>query len=157
TSLQIPVGLVVSGLAATSAQEWTGAAELEKHSFYANAPDPESHASALYNGMIHPLRKLSIKGFIWDQGEGNRNDPYMSYAHLQADMIAGWRRAFDQDRPHHGNDPQHDLPFYYVQMTPYAASFFQTDPWGDNPRSNDYAYFRETQAAIRELVPHTRI
>src|SRR3546814_14608498 len=76
----------------------------------------------------------------------------MSYARLQADMVTDWRRIFNQ-----GNPNQDNLPFYYVQMTPYAASYFQTDPWGDSPKSNDYAFFRETQAAVRKLLPHTEM
>src|SRR3546814_19611207 len=62
TALQVPIGLVVSGLAATNCEEWTSAQEIKKHPFYANAPDPRGVTSALYNGMIYPLRKLSIKG-----------------------------------------------------------------------------------------------
>src|SRR3546814_5242303 len=67
-------------------------------------------------------------------------------------MVTDWRRIFNQ-----GNPNQDNLPFYYVQMTPYAASYFQTDPWGDSPKSNDYAFFRETQAAVRKLLPHTEM
>ena len=57
--------------------------------------------------MIHPLRRLTVKGVIWYQGEGNagRADKYHP---LFATMIEQWRKAFDDE-----------LSFYFAQIAPY--------------------------------------
>ena len=87
----------------------------------------------LYNAMIHPLAGLSIKGFIWYQGEFNRNDKN-KYTRLQIAMIKGWRDDFGQG----------DLPFYLVQVPSYFWN-------NEDPAAFDYAVFREAQANVRML------
>lgn len=142
TTLNIPIGLVVSAVSATSCQEWTSQQTIAANG-YLNAFYSKGNSSTLYNGMIYPLRKLSIKGYVWDQGEGNRHDYSVGlYYYLNAGMIGNWRSIFNQ-----GN-----LPFYYVQMTPYAENFFNTNPWGDDPTANDYAKFREVQTQVRSTI-----
>ncbi|WP_158534883.1 sialate O-acetylesterase [Mucilaginibacter hurinus] len=137
----VPVGLIVSAVAATYCQEWIDFNIIKPYPIYSGT----KYASMLYNGMICPLRKLSIKGFIWDQGEANRYDPADYYTQLNSAMITNWRTAFKQA----------DLPFYFVQMTPLAANYFQTNPWGDDPAANDYAFFREFQANVIKRTPLT--
>ncbi len=66
--------------------------------------------SSLYNGMIYPLARYSIKGFLWYQGEANIGNSGQ-YPQMLADMVKGWREAW-------GNN----LPFYYVQIAPYKYS-----------------------------------
>lgn len=82
-------------------------------------PDETSWTPAgLYNGMIAPLTPLSVRGFIWYQGETNsahERAPY--YETLMNGLIGDWRMHFAQ-----GN-----LPFYYVQI----ASFHSPgEDWG---------------------------
>ena len=50
-------------------------AELPPRPDYPGHPldDPQA-PTALYNGMIHPLIGLAVRGTIWYQGESNRND-----------------------------------------------------------------------------------
>ncbi|RYZ92547.1 MAG: sialate O-acetylesterase, partial [Sphingobacteriaceae bacterium] len=103
-----------------------------------------TNASKLYNGMIYPIRNLSVKGFIWDQGEENRNDnPLSNYGWLSYALINNWRETFNQGT----------LPFYYVQMTPYSTDYFSTNPWGSSTKIT-FSLFREVQGAIR-AVPKT--
>jgi sialate O-acetylesterase len=61
--------------------------------------------SQLYNGMIHPFTPLTIRGFIWYQGEHNLGNP-KAYAKLFPAHINGWRSAWGLG----------DLPFYYCQL-----------------------------------------
>ncbi|RCH55286.1 hypothetical protein DJ568_08875 [Mucilaginibacter hurinus] len=142
--INVPIGLVVSALGATSGEEWTARKVIDSDdalkSFYKH-----DKVSKLYNGMIYPLKKLAVKGFLWDQGEGNRNDPPGMYTRLNSAMIKDWRAIFNQGQ----------LPFYFVQMTPYAAKFFFTNPWGDDPKASDYARFREDQMLVRTHTPNT--
>ncbi|RCH53672.1 hypothetical protein DJ568_16685 [Mucilaginibacter hurinus] len=146
TSLNIPIGLVISASGGSAAEQWVSKETLQtdpKLSYYNNLN--RNNATRLYNGMIHPLRNLAIKGILWYQGESNRDDePVSNYTNLNSALIKSWREIFNQGQ----------LPFYYVQMTPFAAKFFSTNPWGDNPVANDYAYFREAQANVR-AVPGT--
>ncbi|RYE14728.1 MAG: hypothetical protein EOP51_27700, partial [Sphingobacteriales bacterium] len=146
TTLNVPIGLVISAASGTYAEQWVSKETLQndpKIAVYNNLN--KNDATKLYNGMIYPLRNLSLKGVIWYQGENNRDDqPVTNYAYLSAAQIKSWRELFNQGQ----------LPFYYVQMTPLAGSFFATNPWGDNPVANDYAFFREAQSFIR-AVPGT--
>ncbi|ANH83070.1 hypothetical protein A8C56_20635 [Niabella ginsenosidivorans] len=90
----------------------------------------------LYNANIAPLTPLSIKGFIWYQGEANTGRAE-EYKQLLPAMIRDWRKQFDQ-----GN-----LPFLIVQLPNLGK-----EP--EQPESNDWAELREAQAAALSL-PNT--
>ena len=74
--------------------------------------------TALYNGMIAPFTPMTIKGFLWYQGETNSaHDRAPVYDTLFAGLIGDWRIHFQQ-----GN-----LPFLYVQI----SSFYSPgEDWG---------------------------
>lgn len=74
--------------------------------------------AVLYNGMIAPFTPMSIKGFLWYQGETNSaSDRAPFYDTLFAALIGDWRSHFQQ-----GN-----LPFLYVQI----SSFYSPgENWG---------------------------
>lgn len=65
-------------------------------------------ATALFNGMINPLRPYRIAGVIWYQGENNLNDGRF-YGHRMHALIKGWREVWAQG----------EFPFYFVQIAPY--------------------------------------
>lgn len=113
--LKVPVGIIDASWGGTPAEAWTPLDGLKQLDYSAEVkqavelpqnPDQKIPAR-LYNGMIHPLRKLTIRGVIWYQGEGNsrRAD---KYHRLFTTMIEQWRQAFGQS-----------FPFYYVQIAPY--------------------------------------
>ena len=146
--LQIPIGLINSSMGATACQAFTSREVLASNSEikekyldpYDSKPEEGENIfeilrrpSLIYNGMIYPLRNLSIKGFIWYQGESNRNDGMM-YAKLGTAMIHGWRHDFNQGK----------LPFYFVQLPPH--SFGQHDS-----TLYDYALLREAQASMLNI------
>lgn len=64
--------------------------------------------SVLYNGMLHPLRNMALKGAIWYQGESNQTRA-MQYRTIFPGMIEDWRATWGQG----------DFPFYFVQIAPY--------------------------------------
>jgi sialate O-acetylesterase len=159
--LRLPVGLVVTSFGGSAAQAWTSRKALAADSLvkehYLNPFDKSPQAkesldsiktleklfevlarpALLYNAMIHPLKNLSIRGFLWYQGEANKKDGSM-YTRLQAALIRGWRKDFAQGQ----------LPFYYVQMTPYN--------WEENDSTATYyARLREAQEAVMKQVDHT--
>ena len=86
--------------------------------------------------MIYPLRNISLRGFLWYQGESNRNDGSL-YTRLNIAMIKNWRALFAQG----------DLPFYYVQVAPYNWNVFDSIHKFDST-DFDYAIFREAQTNI---------
>jgi len=71
-------------------------------------PQDIQQATALYNGMIHPLAPFAIRGAIWYQGESNLGDG-MRYAERMKALVSGWRKVWGQG----------DFPFYFVQIAPF--------------------------------------
>lgn len=83
-------------------------------------PHPEGGASILYDGMIHPIVPLALRGVIWYQGEwnGGENDVYLR--RMEA-LVDGWRKVWE--RP--------ELPFYYVQLARMPLK--DNPPWQGDP------------------------
>lgn len=93
---------------------------------------PQDRPAHAYHGMIHPLRRWSLRGVLWYQGESNSgraND----YFDLLQGLITGWRSAFA--------DP--GLAFLLVQLPNYSAG-------------GDWPLLREAQARTLAL-PHTAL
>jgi sialate O-acetylesterase len=70
----------------------------------------QNSPSTLYNGMLHPLLPMAIKGAIWYQGESNAGRAQEYYT-LFPTMIEDWRKRFNQP-----------VPFFAVQLAPFRAS-----------------------------------
>lgn len=100
-------------------------------------PFPAIMASALYNGMIHPLIPFAIRGAIWYQGESNAPDPAL-YARLFPALIRDWRQIWQQG----------DFPFYYVQIAPHVYLD------NEHEQNHDAAGLREVQRKTLS-VPNT--
>ncbi|MBK1827172.1 sialate O-acetylesterase [Haloferula rosea] len=87
-----------------------------------------------YQAMIHPLQPFAVRGFIWYQGESNRNDG-MAYRWKMEALIEGWRQCFE--RP--------DAPFLYAQLAPFS---YGQDPKDTLPK----IWVAQTKALE---IPHT--
>jgi len=80
--------------------------------------------AGLYNGMIAPFTPMTVKGFLWYQGETNSSpDRAAAYGTLFSALIGDWRSHFAQGT----------LPFLYVQLSSF-----------DSPRE-DWGLVREQQ------------
>ncbi len=97
---------------------------------------PHYVATYLYNGLVHPLRSLGLRGVIWYQGEANVGRAY-EYRTTFPRLIEDWRATFG--RP--------DLPFYFCQLANYQAKKAE-------PAESAWAELREAQARALAL-PHT--
>jgi sialate O-acetylesterase len=75
-------------------------------------PRDVQNATALHNGMIHPVHPFALRGAIWYQGESNATEG-MLYAERMKALIAGWRQVWGEG----------DFPFYFVQIAPYTYGF----------------------------------
>jgi sialate O-acetylesterase len=92
--------------------------------------------TGLYNGMISPLTKYTIKGVLWYQGESNTNKP-KEYGELFPTMITNWRENWNQG----------DFPFIFVQLHNFMKSY-------DHPTESNWARTRESQMKALKL-PNT--
>ena len=106
-------------MAAEKREDSTAQAEgkpLPSHSWH---PYQTSWAPAeLYNGMIAPFTPMSVKGFIWYQGETNSaHDRAPFYYSLFSSLIGDWRMHFAQG----------DLPFFFVQISSFSSP---GEDWG---------------------------
>jgi sialate O-acetylesterase len=91
-------------------------------------PHQSNSPTTLNNGMIAPLVPYTIKGFIWYQGESNEQRAE-EYKTLFPAVIDSWRAQWKNEA----------LPFYYVQIAPFAGYGLRTD-----------AAERMTSAELRE-------
>ncbi len=113
--LNVPIGMIDSSWGASSAEEWTPLEVLQKLGYPGDVknarsvPENLGHrvSTRLYNGMIHPLRRMKIKGVIWYQGESNAGRAN-KYRELFAAMIESWRERF-------GGEP---FSFYFAELAP---------------------------------------
>ena len=143
--LDIPIGLVHTSWGGTLAEAWTSAEALKGmadfgktvEAIQSGAEKPQDKnpnvPTVLYNGMIHPLLPMAIKGAIWYQGESNA-DRAAQYRQLLPTMIKDWRSRFDGG----------EFPFLIVQL----ASFMPETP---QPQESHWAELREAQ----ELAAHS--
>lgn len=74
-------------------------------------PGHPHEPTSLYNGMIAPLAKYTIKGALWYQGEteAGRAQGHI-YGEALMTLVNDWRRAFGQG----------EFPFFTVQLANYA-------------------------------------
>lgn len=103
-----------------------------------SGPAPNDMPTLLYNGMVHPLRGLGLRGVIWYQGESNVGRA-ARYQQAFPALIQDWRRVFGQPA----------LPFYFVQLAsflPLANNTLAGSPWAE---------LREAQRLTALHVPHT--
>lgn len=98
------------------------------------------YATGCYNGMILPVSKYTMKGFIWYQGEGNTWGAYL-YRKLLATMIKGWRDVWSQV----------DMPFYIVQLANFNANSSK------EPFQSTWAELRDSQLHVSKTVKNTAI
>jgi sialate O-acetylesterase len=97
-------------------------------------PQDLQQATALYNGMIHPLVPFAIRGAIWYQGEANESEGMKYFERMKA-LIGGWRKIWDEG----------DFPFYFVQIAPFD--------YGDNQQN--LAKLWEAQTVAADTIPNT--
>ncbi len=74
-------------------------------------PGNPHEPTMLYNGMLAPIVKYTIKGALWYQGEteAGRGQGHI-YGEALMTMVQDWRRAFGQG----------DFPFFWVQLANFG-------------------------------------
>lgn len=139
--LGVPVGLIVTSWGGSACEAWMKADWLKA---FPDAQIPATEAdvksknrtpTVLYNGMLHPLIGVTMRGVIWYQGEDNV-PRYKTYADMLTTMVRGWRAEWGQG----------DFPFYYCQIAPYDYSLID---WTTNS-----ALLREQQSKAELMMPN---
>lgn len=114
--LDVPVGIIISTLGGSKVEAWMSREAIspfkEIDLSILDSDKPIKNITAdpcvLYNSKIAPFTNFTIKGFLWYQGESNRNN---------ADLYQSLMPAFVKDlRAKWG---QVELPFYFVEIAPF--------------------------------------
>lgn len=108
-----PIGLVDAAWGGTLIEAWSSPTALQSCAIpdYEN-PNPQNTNSALWNGMVAPLRQLTVRGFLWYQGEANAGHNNDEYSCTFPALIQDWRQQFStlgQTLP--------EAPFGFVQLS----------------------------------------
>ena len=135
-ALDVPVGVIDSSWGGSRIECWTPRAALETYpdidldeKAVADLPD-YMRPMAMYNAMVYPLTRYTVRGLLWYQGESNIGH-HTEYAARMADMVAGWRAQWGLG----------ELPFYFVEIAPFGYG-------------NGLApYLREAQCRAQALIP----
>lgn len=141
-ALDVPVGMVVAAAGGSMIESWMDRATVEN---YPDIPTDKEGIEkmhgwlrpfGLYNAMFHPIRHYHFKGILWYQGCSNVGK-HDTYAQRMVDLVNLWRRDLGQG----------ELPFYYVELAPFAHD--------DKPEGIRGALLREAQFKAQALIPNS--
>eukprot|EP00211_Chloroparvula_japonica_P003352 CAMPEP_0119121060 /NCGR_PEP_ID=MMETSP1310-20130426/1851_1 /TAXON_ID=464262 /ORGANISM="Genus nov. species nov., Strain RCC2339" /LENGTH=522 /DNA_ID=CAMNT_0007110595 /DNA_START=350 /DNA_END=1918 /DNA_ORIENTATION=+ len=105
---KVPVGLVSASYGGTVIEQWVPPESFDECGLDSTADG----ASGLWNGMIHPLLLMRVRGFLWWQGESNGfAGDLESYACLFPSLIRAWRQRWYASA---------DVMFSWVQVSSYT-------------------------------------
>nr|XP_032834820.1 sialate O-acetylesterase-like isoform X1 [Petromyzon marinus] len=144
-TLGVPVGLVQSCWGGTAIESWSSPRALARCK-QNGQPQSNFHLepTVLWNAMINPLLKMSLKGVIWYQGEKNAEYNNELYNCRFPAMINDWRQEFHTAT--NGNtDPL--LPFGFVQIS-------TSDP---DDTTDSYPHIRWHQSADYGFSPNSQM
>lgn len=134
--LHIPIGIMISAVGGspieafmnqeTISTKFSGEFNLSFLNSGSLPADSNTYPCTLFNGQVNPLVPFTFKGFLWYQGENNRDRP-SQYTRLQIAYVEMLRSLF--------NNP--NAPFYFVQIAPYTYG---------NPTAEVVGFFNEAQS-----------
>ena len=136
----IPIGLVDTAIGGSMIEEWVTddvAAECK-------LADHQDHNAILYDNNVRPYLDMTVKGFLWYQGENNcgtlhGNSAYSAgYGCLMPALVKQWRRDWSKN-----SDTHPKAPFGIVSLSS-----------NDCEGSPDIASFRWSQSANYGTVPN---
>ena len=141
-ALDIPVGVIACAWGGSRVEGWLPESIVSKYEDVNVKQEQEKGWNGqwwhyytpciMYNGMLHPLRHYTVRGFLWYQGESNvgKHDTYPQRLKTMVDL---WRSEFGGTAA--------DMPFYEVEIAPWGGN----DDWS-GPR------FRECQHEAARII-----
>ena len=137
--LNVPVGIINCSWGGSTVEGWLPKEILQGYpdvdlSLAGNDEKchPMLQPMIMYNGMLKPSCKYTIKGFLWYQGCSNVGRP--DYANRLATMVNHWRTLWGSE----------ELPFYLVEIAPYYYG-----------KEDNGALLREQQHKASQLIPNS--
>ena len=124
TKLQVPIGMISAAVPGSRIEPWIEASKMEVSPKMKNGKTLDKLSAdggdpgKFYDTMIQPLIPFAFKGFLWYQGESNCFlNENIRYAYKFKTLIESWRNDWNDKK----------LPFYFVQLAPYAYSTAKDD------------------------------
>ena len=117
----IPVGVIDATWGGSNIESWISAETLAEVPEFRDSIARTDYVpwrnsqTALYNGMIHPLVPMALRGVLWYQGEQNELRGWQ-YRDLFTLLIRDWRQQWQRQRVGERSSGMQELPFYYVQL-----------------------------------------
>lgn len=139
-NLNVPVGLIGSYWGASTIEAWMSREmladfpEIKVPQTQADIKLPNQTPTLLYNGMLHPLAGLNIRGMLWYQGESNVEQPIL-YGSLLEKYVTSLRKEWNIG----------EFPFFYCQIAPYP--YYKVNS----------AFFREVQANAETKIANSGV
>ena len=113
--LEVPVGIIVASRGGSRIEPWMSREALAPfREIDLSVLDNDQKVSdtntpcVLYNSKVAPLTRFAIKGFLWYQGESNRDNADIYHA-LQTALVKDLRNKWGLG----------ELPFYFVEIAPF--------------------------------------
>lgn len=131
--LEVPVAVIVSTLGGSRIEPWISEEAMPVPVGGKVTQHVTPHV--LYNAKVAPLTRFAVKGFLWYQGESNR-DNASQYCGLMKTLAADWRKLWNEA----------DAPFFFVEIAPYDYG---------NPNGTDAALLREQQQKAAHEIPNS--
>ncbi|KAG7278504.1 hypothetical protein CRUP_004113 [Coryphaenoides rupestris] len=144
-TLKHPIGLVQSCWGGTIVEAWSSPRALHQCGLDHDMPENKNRSSVLWNAMIHPFLKMTLKGAIWYQGESNSFVNTEVYNCSFPAMIDDWRSSF-----HEGSGGQTAIDFPFGFLSTSIAMF-------PGYKSYSMANIRWHQTANTGFAPNPRM
>ncbi len=140
--LDVPVGVISCNIGASRVDAWTAPTIVETDEYQQLLGNKHwdwhcykfNQGSWCYLTKLLPIVPYTVCGVLWYQGESNRHpEEAVHYHTLLGKLIANWRDLW-----------QKELPFYLVQIAPFADSL-----------ENDWPHIRQAQERAAKEIPNT--
>eukprot|EP00095_Tigriopus_kingsejongensis_P007375 maker-scaffold37_size504123-snap-gene-2.16 protein:Tk07375 transcript:maker-scaffold37_size504123-snap-gene-2.16-mRNA-1 annotation:"Zgc:56454" len=104
-------GLIETNWGGTRVEAWSSSDALEACAVppHTDAENPQNSNSNLWNAMVVPLLRQTVKGFVWYQGESNSGWNRDLYPCTFSGLISDWRQKF--------STIEEFAPFGFVQLS----------------------------------------
>jgi len=114
--LDVPIGLIQTAWGGTIVEAWSPPEVMQECGVEDEGTNGnQNHNSYLWNAMVHPLLRMSIKGAIWYQGEANTGHNRQIYDCTFSSMIRSWRHRWHEAT---AGDTEQNFPFGFIQLAP---------------------------------------